>query len=162
MSEIVTGTPEKIDVDLDKKPTICLVMIVKNESAVIRRCLDSVAKYINHWVIVDTGSTDGTQDIIKDHMDSLGIPGTLFKKEWKDYGTNRTESLQLAAGLCDYRLVIDADDVLEVKDPSVFNNLNKDAYRIGIKLGSITCRKCSDDCWSKWGYKRIKRSRKIS
>jgi hypothetical protein len=32
------------------KPTICLVMIVKNESAVIRRCLDSVAKYINYWV----------------------------------------------------------------------------------------------------------------
>lgn len=120
------------------KPTICLVMIVKNESAVIRRCLDSVAKYINYWVIVDTGSTDGTQEIIKTHMAELGIKGSLYEREWKDYGTNRTESLQLSAGKCDYRLVIDADDYLEVTDPSVFDNLTEDAYRIPIELGTIT------------------------
>jgi len=113
-------------------------MIVKNESEVIRRCLDSVSKYIDYWVIVDTGSTDGTQDIIKTHMNDLGIPGSLYERPWQDYGTNRTESLQLAAGKCDYRLVIDADDVLEVKDPEVFNNLTADAYRVGIILGDIT------------------------
>ena len=122
----------------ENKPTICLVMIVKNESEVIRRCLDSVAKYIDYWVIVDTGSTDGTQEIIKTHMNDLGISGSLYERPWKDYGTNRTESLQLAAGKCDYRLVIDADDVLEVTDTEVFNNLTADAYRIAIRLGDIT------------------------
>ena len=40
-------------------------MIVKNESKIIKRCLDSVKDHIDYWVIVDTGSTDGTQDIIK-------------------------------------------------------------------------------------------------
>ena len=49
-------------------PTICLTMIVKNESKVIRKCIDSVRDYINYWVIVDTGSTDGTQDLIKEIM----------------------------------------------------------------------------------------------
>lgn len=140
----------------NKKPTICLVMIVKNESEVIRRCLDSVAPYINHWVIVDTGSTDGTQDIIKNHMASLNIPGSLYSKEWKDFGTNRTESLKLSAGLCDYRLVIDADDVLEVENPSAFENLTADAYRIPIKLGSITYLRIqmvkSDQ---RWGYEGV-------
>ena len=41
--------------------TICLNMIVRNEAPVIRRCLDSVMPIIDSWVIVDTGSTDGTQ-----------------------------------------------------------------------------------------------------
>ena len=43
-------------------------MIVKNESKVIERCLGSVKDFINYWVIVDTGSTDGTQQIIKNFM----------------------------------------------------------------------------------------------
>jgi len=44
------------------QPTICLTMIVKNEAQVIRRCIDSVRRFISYWVIVDTGSTDGTQE----------------------------------------------------------------------------------------------------
>ena len=47
------------------KSKICLNMIVKDESRVIRRCLESVKPLIDYWVIVDTGSTDGTQEIIK-------------------------------------------------------------------------------------------------
>jgi len=47
-----------------KKPTVCLNMIVKNESEVITRCLKSVLPLIDYWVISDTGSTDGTQKII--------------------------------------------------------------------------------------------------
>ena len=120
------------------KPSICLVMIVKNESAVIRRCLDSVAKYIKYWVIVDTGSTDGTQEIITSYMDELGIPGQLFNSTWKDFGTNRTESLQLSAGKCDYQLIIDADDVLEVDNDNVFDNLIMDSYKILIKLNEMS------------------------
>ena len=41
-------------------------MIVKNESAVIKRCLDSVKEIIDYWVIIDTGSTDDTKEIIQD------------------------------------------------------------------------------------------------
>ena len=83
------------------KPTICLVMIVKNESKVIERCIDSVKDHINYWVIVDTGSTDGTQSIITEKMKSLGIEGELHEKPWVNYGHNRTESMNLSKGKCD-------------------------------------------------------------
>jgi glycosyltransferase involved in cell wall biosynthesis len=85
-------------------------MIVKNESGVIRRCLDSVRPFIQHWVIVDTGSTDGTQAIIREHMKD--IPGELHERPWKNFGHNRSEALGFARGKADYILVIDADEEL--------------------------------------------------
>src|ERR1700722_17972902 len=75
---------------------ICLNMIVKNESKVIQRCLDSVKPHIDYWVIVDTGSTDGTQEIIKKHM--KGIPGKLYERPWKNFGESRSEAFDLAKG----------------------------------------------------------------
>ena len=45
---------------------VCLNMIVKNEAAVIARCLASVRPLIDSWAIVDTGSSDGTQEIVRD------------------------------------------------------------------------------------------------
>ena len=123
-----------------KQPSICLTMIVKNESEVIKRCIDSVKDYINYWVIVDTGSTDGTQDLIKDIMKEYGIPGELHERPWVDFGHNRTENLQYAKGKSDYRLIIDADDVLFVEDKknNPFLNIDKDFYKIKIKLGSLS------------------------
>lgn len=64
-----------------KKTTICLNMIVKNERAVIERCLQSVVKYIDYWVICDTGSTDGTQQKIQHFFQSNNVPGELFQDE---------------------------------------------------------------------------------
>jgi len=120
-------------------PSICLVMIVKNESQVIKKCLESVKDYIHYWVICDTGSTDGTQQIIKDEMEGYNIPGELHESEWKDFGTNRSESLALSKGKCDYRLIIDADDILQVEEgKNPFADLKEDSYKIKIQLGIIS------------------------
>jgi len=40
-------------------------MIVKDEADVLERCFDSCRGLIDRWVICDTGSTDGTQDLIR-------------------------------------------------------------------------------------------------
>jgi glycosyltransferase involved in cell wall biosynthesis len=50
---------------------LCLSMIVKNEAAVIARCLESVRPCVGAWAIVDTGSTDGTQQIVRDCLRDL-------------------------------------------------------------------------------------------
>jgi tetratricopeptide (TPR) repeat protein len=116
--------------------TICLNMIVKNEGGVIRRCLDSVLPYIDHWVIVDTGSTDGTQDIIRQYL--RDIPGELHECQWKDFGTNRSEALALAKGKTDYILIIDADDVLEtVQGHAIPLEFKDDAYSFEIVDGGV-------------------------
>lgn len=121
------------------KPSICLVMIVKNESKVIKRCIDSVKDFIDYWVIVDTGSTDGTQKIIQDIMEEYDIPGELYERPWVDFGHNRTESLNYSKGKADYRLVIDADDILVVDEGvNPFLNLDKDSYKIRIRLNSLS------------------------
>jgi tetratricopeptide (TPR) repeat protein len=89
-------------------------MIVKDEARVIRRCLDSVKPFIDHWVIVDTGSTDGTQDVIRAHMQ--GIPGEVHDRPWRGFAASRSEALALAKAHGDYTLVLDADEQLLV-DP---------------------------------------------
>ncbi|MEK6790025.1 MAG: glycosyltransferase [Pseudomonadota bacterium] len=93
-------------------PRIGLAMIVRNEAPVIARCLRSVAGLIDCWTIVDTGSSDGTQQIIREVMAELGIPGQLHERPWRDFGSNRSESLALARPLADYSFVIDADEQL--------------------------------------------------
>jgi tetratricopeptide (TPR) repeat protein len=101
-------------------------MIVKNESRVIRRCLDSVRPFIDCWVIVDTGSTDGTQEIVREALRDL--PGELFERPWKDFGHNRTEALELARGRADYSLVIDADEILAPAPGFAMPELTADEY----------------------------------
>lgn len=90
-------------------------MIVKNEAQVIRRALASVCEHIDYWIICDTGSTDGTQDIIREALQHL--PGELHDVEWKNFGHNRTEVLRLARSKTAYSLILDADMVLNVKAP---------------------------------------------
>ncbi|HSX14039.1 MAG TPA: glycosyltransferase [Chlamydiales bacterium] len=108
------------------KETICLNMIVKNESPVIRRCLESIRPYIDYWVIVDTGSTDGTQKIIKNYLKD--IPGELYERPWKNFGFNRSEAFLFAQHKGDYILFIDADDTLQIEDQQCFSNLIEDLY----------------------------------
>ena len=112
---------------------ICLSMIVKNEAAVIERCLRAVRPHIHAWAISDTGSTDGTQEIIRNTLADL--PGELIERPWVDFSTNRNEALELAAQHGDYALLIDADDTIEASD---FGALSADCYDMTVQFGTLT------------------------
>ncbi|MER7954190.1 glycosyltransferase [Streptomyces sp. NPDC096030] len=90
-------------------------MIVKNEARVIERCLSSVRDLVDTWVISDTGSTDGTQELIRKALD--GIPGELHEEPWVNFGHNRSLNLSHARGRADYLLLLDADLVLRQDGP---------------------------------------------
>ena len=94
---------------------IGLSMIVKNESHVITRVLKSVLPLIDYWVVVDTGSTDGTQDLVKNFFAEHNIPGELIESEWKDFSTARNISLNAVEPHVDYAIWIDADEELIIE-----------------------------------------------
>lgn len=112
-----------------KKKTICLNMIVKNESHIILETLENIYKYIDYWVICDTGSDDNTKEIIENFFKEKNIKGELYISEWKNFAYNRTEAFKKAYKKTDYIWVIDADDIIvgEFKYP---DSMNLDAYEL--------------------------------
>jgi len=120
--------------EVTARPEICLNMIVRNEAHNVRQALDSVVPYITSWVIVDTGSDDGTPDVIRSHMANLGIPGELHERPWRNFGHNRSEALTLAQGRGDYIWVMDADDTV-VGTPD-FGGLSADVYNLRYGQGA--------------------------
>lgn len=98
--------------------TISLCMIVKDEASCLRNCLDSVKDLVDEMIVVDTGSTDGTQDIIKEYT------GSVPSFEWiNDFSAARNYAFSLATK--DYILWLDADDILKKEDQDKFRKLKE-------------------------------------
>ena len=101
-------------------------MIVKNESRVIHRLLESVYTLIDYYCICDTGSTDNTKEIIREFFENKGIPGKIESEPFRDFGYNRTHALKLCdnySQIChiDYVLLLDADMYLTpIQNVAVF------------------------------------------
>jgi len=82
-----------------------LVMIVKNSGEIFQKCLQKNRLFIDHWTIVDTGSTDNTPDIIRTELE--GIPGTLHFTEFTNFAETRNKAFELADKTCKYMIVLD-------------------------------------------------------
>ena len=110
--------------------SICLNMIVKNESEVIVQTLENIIQHlpIHYWVISDTGSTDNTVELIQSFFAQYQIQGEVFHDVWQDFAHNRNLALAYCEGKSDYIYISDADDRLtgELKLPE----LHADAYEL--------------------------------
>jgi len=107
-----------------KTPTLCLNMIVKNESRIIQRLFDSVLPIIDCYCICDTGSTDNTVQLIIDYFNSKNITGKVVSEPFKNFCYNRNFALQSCLGMSDYVLLMDADMKLEI------NTFNKNLLNL--------------------------------
>ncbi|MBO8130490.1 MAG: glycosyltransferase [Candidatus Marinimicrobia bacterium] len=116
---------------MNRRQTLSLCMIVRNEEHVIEDCLRSVAGIVDQIVVVDTGSTDTTIDICKK------FGAEVYRFRWvDDFSKARNESIKYAKG--DWILWMDADERL---DPGSINELKKllkyekipVAYKVSIK-----------------------------
>lgn len=81
-----------------------LVMIVKNSSYDVIDMLSTVQPFIDYWTILDTGSTDGTQERILEFMTK---PGKLYEEPFVDFATSRNRALELAGDICTFTIMLD-------------------------------------------------------
>ena len=149
----MTNTTHSAEARLSNPPTICLNMIVKDEAPIIGETLDSVSGLIDYWIIVDTGSRDGTQELIRAYFGERGIPGELHERPWRDFAANRTEALHLCHGKADYAWVIDADDLVE--GTIDFRRLTLDAYSLRFGPELLYWRRQIFKEPLRWSYKGV-------
>ena len=123
--------------------TIGLCMIVKNETKVIRQCLTSALPLVDYILVVDTGSEDGTQQMIRDFLAENHVRGLVIDEPWRDFSYNRSFALTRLREMedIDYALIIDADDLLVLDggfDPLAFKTrMEHDLYDLKISHGNI-------------------------
>ena len=127
--------------------TVGLCIIVKNESKLILRCLDSVRPIVDYVLVEDTGSTDGTQQIIREWLERVGLPGEVYDEPWQDFAHNRSHALARLRQVpsIDYALMLDADDHLVIEpdfDIAAFKKgMSHDVYDVELRDSSIRYRR---------------------
>jgi glycosyltransferase involved in cell wall biosynthesis len=121
-------------------------MIVRNEAAVIERCLDAARPAIDAVSICDTGSTDDTIARIREWLSRAGIPGRVHHDPFVNFAVSRTRSLERAVETIrdlgwkpdeTYLLLLDADMVLEVSDNFRRDALSDDVYAVAQQNGAL-------------------------
>ena len=94
---------------------LSLCIICKNEEKRIERCINSVKGYVDEMIVVDTGSTDKTIDIVK----KLGAK--VFEIEWEDdFAKARNYAISKAKG--DWIIFLDADEYVIEEDRRYIRN----------------------------------------
>jgi glycosyltransferase involved in cell wall biosynthesis len=122
-------------------PRFCLNMIVRNEAAIIERALQSVVGVVDCCVIGDTGSTDGTQGVIRDFCATHGIACELHEFPFVDFSQARNEALARARQsplAFDYLLLCDADMALKCDDVGALAMSDADAALVRQDSATIT------------------------
>lgn len=133
---------------------LCLNMIVKNEAKILERCLASVAPWISTYAIADTGSTDGTPDLIRKFFDDRKIPGVVQEGvPFEDFSQARNAALEVARSSphpFEYMLLTDADMELVVEDETFRDNLSGAAYLVtqnaDLSYGNVRLVKRTHPC----------------
>ena len=98
--------------------TISLCMIIKDEEAVLERCLESVREAVDEIIIVDTGSTDSSIEIAKKFTDKV------YNFKWVHHFA-KARNYAFSKATMDYQMWLDADDILETGDLEKLIKLKK-------------------------------------
>lgn len=125
---------------------VMVILMIKNESAIIKRCIERALTIADAIFVADTGSTDGTVELLCELLPTLPVPAKMVGHPWKNFGHNRTRSFQDAVEFCDelewekeltYGLLLDADMCFVMTDKFKKSDLTQNSYSIIQKSGSL-------------------------
>lgn len=128
----------------EKKSKIVMISMFKNEASVIGRMLESCLPYVDYYVLQNNGSTDGSDQIVKDFLVNNKLSGELYNVEegWVGFGWNRDHLIQYCQKTdhgCDWILKMDCDEILEVDDSfdwSILDDTSIQGFHIPCLNGS--------------------------
>lgn len=99
-------------------PEIAAALIVRDETANIVRCLDAAKAIATRLLVMDTGSEDGTPELVERWTAENGLPLELHNEPWENFAVNRTSLMRHGReNGADWLLLLDADLVLHAPDP---------------------------------------------
>jgi glycosyltransferase involved in cell wall biosynthesis len=111
-------------------------MIVKNEVEALPRLAATLDGQIDHWTIVDTGSTDGTAALVEELF--AGVPGEVICDTWRGYGPSRNVALARARLSAEWVLHLDADEAvhgaLERAIPAAFDGVEAEQHSNDLRF----------------------------
>ncbi|MFD0966245.1 glycosyltransferase family 2 protein [Seminibacterium arietis] len=125
-------------------PTISVAMIVKNEEADLAKCLDRVKDWVDEIVIVDSGSTDKTEEI------ALSYGAKFYRHvDWQGFGKQRQIAQQYVSS--DYVLWLDADERVsdELRDSiqhAILGNEDNNVFRLS-RISEVFGREIRHSGW---------------
>jgi tetratricopeptide (TPR) repeat protein len=121
-----------------------LILMIKNEEKILKRCLDAVKDLVDCYCIFDTGSTDNTVEIAKEYLKTS--VGCIEEEPFRDFGYSRTQSFLSAQTFIRdnlkwnlnevYGLLLDAD-MMFIQGTLKQQNLTEPGYRLIQKNGSL-------------------------
>ncbi|HEY9713818.1 MAG TPA: hypothetical protein V6C72_10130, partial [Chroococcales cyanobacterium] len=125
---------------MTKGGSVCLNTIVKDESAIVERMIDSVAPHVDYYVVCDTGSTDDTVERVRGRFFDHGVDGEIHSIPFIDFAQARNAALDHARASkreFSYFLLADADMELVVDQPDFAASLSRPAYSAKMQCGTL-------------------------
>lgn len=109
-------------------------MLCRDDAERLPRVLDSVAGLVEEIVVVDSGSTDGSQDLAREYG------ATVYEHEMVDEASQRSFLLDKARGRGDWLLTLDSDEELERSAEPLELDPAVPVYRLRVRQGEVTYR----------------------
>jgi glycosyltransferase involved in cell wall biosynthesis len=124
---------------------LVLTQIVKNESHVIEKMLNSIKPIVDGICIIDTGSTDNTIEVINNWGKSNNVETYVFERAFDNFENSRNESFKKAReifltkndGHTYYNFWLDADETIVIDEKFNKQKIDKDLYMFNTYIGSM-------------------------